>query len=68
MKKYKVILNYKLAVEIRAEDEQRAIDYAMNAVDDAVKHCSPNGNVDIERQWWDAVKEVGNGREEAERA
>ena len=61
MKKYKVILNYKLAVEIRAEDETRAIAYAMNAVDDAVNYCtSLNADVDIERRWYDydAVKEV----------
>ena len=59
MKKYRVILNYKLAVEISAEDETRAIAYAMNAVDDAVKYCSSlNADVDITRQWWDDVKEV----------
>ena len=67
MKKYKVILNYKLAVEIRAEDETRAIAYAMNAVDDAVNYCtSLNADVDIERRWYDydEVKEVDDAHKE----
>lgn len=59
MKKYKVILNYKVAVEIRAEDEQRAISSAMDAVDEAIDYCcSGVYSTQRERQWWDAVKEV----------
>ncbi len=57
--KYKVILNYKLTVELQADDERRAISRAMDAVDDAIDYCCCGvDNTTRERQWWDAVKEV----------
>lgn len=59
MKKYRVILNYKLAVELQADDERRAWNRAMDAVDEAIDYCCCGiDNITRERQWWDAVKEV----------
>ena len=54
---YKVILQYKMVVDVTAHGEDEALEKAFDAIDDALDGCDED--VSVLRAWYDNVERRG---------